>query len=155
MVNAQAAYFEKTYRSYFGQDSEPLGGINTDALERIDKDMERSLKDMDNSGEPAPKTDYEQAQTSLPDQDSVQETSGEDGYMELNEINKVLNDIEKGVFDETSQDVSSQKTDKTADIYGDFSWLYETSEKQDGPAPVFKDPKEEEELKSLIDDIID
>ncbi len=47
MVNAQAAYFEQTYQSYFEKDAAPLGGINTDALDKIDRNIAQSLKEIE------------------------------------------------------------------------------------------------------------
>lgn len=180
MINAQAAYFEKTYRSYFGQEADPLGGINTDALERIDKDMAKSLNEMDISfsGSETPDDNINTKKTNdtefapevseikdvpyatEPESESESERQAdykapkldEDGFMELNEINKALSEIENGNFlDESELDEGTKQGD--SQTYGDFSWLYDTESKPD--SAVIKDPKEEEELKSLIDEILE
>lgn len=141
MVNTQAAYFEKTYRSYFGQDFAPLGGINMDALEKIDKDIARSLEDMTVS--------EEGAESEPQSANDVNGADDKDGYMELFEINKKLSDIENVDFTPESENEPEAKP------YGDYSWIYES----DGPPPdeetAILEPKDKEELKSLIEEIIE
>ncbi len=141
MVNTQAAYFEKTYRSYFGQEFAPLGGINIDALEKIDKDITRSLEDM---------TVHEKGAESEPQgANDVSAADEKDGYMELFEINKKLSDIENVDYTPESE------SEPEAKPYGDYSWIYES----DGPPPdeevAILEPKDKDELKSLIEEIIE
>ena len=141
MINTQAAYFEKTYRSYFGQEMAPLGGINTDALEKIDKDIARSLEEMGVPEEPAA---VEEQRADAEDGDAEKSD-----YMELFEINKKLSDIENVDY------APEAESEPEAKPYGDYSWIYES----DG-APADKDvsilePKDKEELKSLIEEIIE
>jgi cell division initiation protein len=162
MVNAQAAYFEKTYKSYFGQDFMPLGGINTDALEKIDKEIARSLEEMGVSEKadekPAPEEPDDDGDVSTEnentEEDETDKTDDKSGYMELFEINKMLSNIEDG--DEPMQ--SSEDNDGVITAqqkYSDYSWLYESDGKTDDNDVAFKDPKGKEELKSLIDEIIE
>lgn len=173
MVNAQAAYFEKTYRSYFGQDTAPLGGINTDALEKIDRDIAQTLQEInalpDASG--AAGDVYAEGPVEGPEPPVAQpegappaaqrEGMSEDGYMELYEINKALSELENSAFGDGEAAASGQGRTPGAgmsainDVYGDFSWLYETGEKPEEPGTGLKDPKEQEELKSLIDEILE
>ncbi len=141
MINTQAAYFEKTYRSYFGQDFAPLGGINTDALEKIDKDIARSLEEMGVSEEAA----------ATPPQGAEDPGAGEEkaDYMELFEINKKLSDIE-------NEDYSSEaKSEPEAKPYGDYSWLYESDGSPAEKDVAILEPKDKDELKSLIEEIIE
>ena len=91
------------------------------------------------------------------------------GLMELHEINKVLNDLEKGddilqdsYEDESAEQDNTEDKAKNAGLggykpkYDDYSWLYENDDKTDGNFELsIKDPKEKDELKSLIDEIID
>ena len=140
MINTQAAYFEKTYRSYFGQDFAPLGGINIDALEKIDKDIARSLENMGVSDNSA---DSEQ---------STDDVSAEDdkaGYMELFEINKKLSDIDTPDFS------SEPEKEPEAKPYGDYSWIYESDGTPSDEDVSILEPKDKEELKSLIEEIIE
>ena len=140
MINSQAAYFEKTYRSYFGQDVATLGGINTDALEKIDKDIARSLEEMgvpeknDTSSQPKPEdtNDAEKAD-----------------YMELFEINKKLSDIEDADYKPEGEAAEPNKS------YGDYSWLYKSDEPKKDEDAAILEPKDKEELKSLIEEIIE
>ena len=178
MVNEQAAYFEKTYRSYFGQDFAPLGGINTDALEKLDKDLAESLKDMGvdtdesrNVLESYNETPITQAAGEEPEApvlgiepdapagqpgEPVRLSPGEDGYMELYEINKALDEIEKGMASQEGTPADKQSAEGGPDnTYGEYSWLYDAEDQPDATGPVFKDQKEEEEFKSLIDEIIE
>jgi cell division initiation protein len=181
MVNAQAAHFEKTFRSYFGQEETPFGGgINTEALSRIDKDIAQSLKDMPEEAELVSTPVSETAQKeSMPNEaapvaDIPKEiTSGDsDGFMALFEINKMLGELESGEISPVAE------TDKPAELpaeapadesksapksisgeykpkYDDYSWIYENEEKADDFSVSFKNPKEKDDLKSLIDEIID
>jgi cell division initiation protein len=150
MINTQAAYFEKTYRSYFGQDFAPLGGINTDALEKIDKDITRSLEEMGV---------YEKSTVSQ-EQDAAPNTTGTEtndlsdgdeksGYMELFEINKKLSDIENVDYSPDSEDKSEPGT------YGDYSWIYDSDGKSSDQDVAIMEQKDKDELKSLIEEIIE
>jgi len=147
MINTQAAYFEKTYKSYFGQEVSPLGGINTDALEKIDKDISRSLEDMGLS----PKIDEEPQQT-MPGKKTAQNADeNRAGYMELFEINKRLSDMENDGYPSAGYPEEQPKAKK----YGDYSWLYENDEKDGEQDVTISDPKEKEELRSLIEEVIE
>ena len=179
MVNTQAAHFEKTYRSYFGQEDTPFsGGINTEALDRIDRDIARSLKDMPGLNMPEKEhpmpeapvlTESDgpaQALPSVPTEDA--EAAGEAGFMELFEINKMLGELESGDF--PAAPVEAGKQDEVPEAepkavpksmgeykpkYDDYSWIYENEDKPDDASVSFKDPQEKEDLKTLIDEIID
>ncbi len=98
---------------------------------------------------------------------------GSGKLMELTEINKVLSEIENSGEDILQDDYGTteiknaptrkEKRPTYNSIYDDYSWLYGNEEKDEQedagpgvePGVVFKDPKEKEELESLIDDIID
>lgn len=162
MVNAQAAYFEKTYRSYFGQDFTPLGGINTDALEKIDKEIARSLEEMgiseDQDDQTVPEDTQDDGEASSDDDsaivDEAEKNDDKSGYMELFEINKMLNNIEEsnepaGDSADSDDVITAQQT------YSDYSWLYESDGKMNENDAAFKEPEDKEELKSLIDEIIE
>lgn len=150
MINSQAAYFEKTYKSYFGQDVMPLGGMNTDALDKIDKDIARSLEEMGEDSVP-PKDDNEPTE---PDhQDDIGHNEGKSEYMELFEINKKLSDFENEDYPPESSDSNNEL--RNTKQYSDYSWLYESDEKSGDIDVTLKDPKDKEELKSLIDEIIE
>lgn len=161
MVNAQAAYFEKTYRSYFGQDFMPLGGINTDALEKIDKEISRSLEEMGVSEETedqtVPEDPLDNGEASSDDDSTpaveAEQSDDKSGYMELFEINKMLSDIEEGSEPESAADSDDVITAQQK--YSDYSWLYEGDGKMSENDVAFKDPKDKAELKSLIDEIIE
>jgi len=184
MVNAQAAHFEKTFRSYFGQEETPFGGINTEALSRIDKDLAESLMDLPQEPEPEPEAETppadsapEEAPPSESDKPSEAAAAGSDGFMELFEINKMLGELESGTFSpavaadkpvesaaklpggdqpeepvDAAQPLSGNLGSKPK--YDDYSWIYENEEANDFSV-AFKDPKEKDNLKSLIDEIID
>lgn len=149
MINTQAAYFEKTYRSYFGQGDMPLGGINVDALEKIDKDMTRSLEEMDIE---KPESKEDDGVNIGHQADDANNGDGKSGYMELFEINKKLNDIENEDFSRYSGDNDEASKPKQ---YSDYSWIYDSEGKPDEPDVTILDPKDKEELKSLIDEIIE
>ena len=162
MVNAQAAYFEKTYRSYFGQDFMPLGGINTDALEKIDKEIARSLEEMgiseDQDDQTVPEDTQDDGEASSDDDsanvDEAEKNDDKSGYMELFEINKMLSNIEEsnepaGDSADSDDVITAQQT------YSDYSWLYENDGKMNENDAAFKEPDDKEELKSLIDEIIE
>ena len=181
MVNAQAAHFEKTFRSYFGQAETPFGGINTEALSRIDKDLAETMKDLpqepEPDTEPAP-SDSAPEEAPAAESDTPREAAAADadGFMELFEINKMLGELETGTFSpaadadkpveseaklpgdlpeepvDAAQPLSGSLGDKPK--YDDYAWIYE-SEKTDDFSVAFKDPKEKDNLKSLIDEIID
>jgi len=159
MVNSQAAYFEKTYKSYFGQDFMPLGGINTDALEKIDKEIAQSLEEMGVSEQTEKETTQKESDDdeTMPGGDSAEgtpKTEEKPGYMELFEINKMLNDIEDG-SEPAKGSENSDEVIADEQKYGDYSWLYENEEKTDDYGVAFKDSKGKEELESLIDEIIE
>ncbi len=140
MINSQAAYFEKTYRSYFGQDVATLGGINTDALEKIDKDIARSLEEMGVS-----------EKTDVSDQPKPEDMSDAEkaDYMELFEINRKLSDIEDADYKPEGEAAEPNKS------YGDYSWLYKSDEPKKEEDVAILEPKDKEELKSLIEEIIE
>ncbi len=174
MINAQAAYFEKTYLSYFGQDSDPFGGINVEALERIDKDLAKSFGEMGAVIETETKGDVEPENTSdtefanepadigyiQPQSAPGGEADGEDkfsqpadvdtgGYMEFNEINKALTEIENADFSDEQKEETQQPPQSEAD----FSWIYDADKAPE--ASVADDSKKENELKTLIDEILE
>lgn len=192
MVNAQAAHFEKTFRSYFGQEEPPFGGgINTEALHRIDKDIAQSLKDMPGMNLPDEETFAPEAEpamvmpesVTLPSAASDEPSDGSkdsDGFMELYEINKMLGALESGDYSPAPPETEEfpgaaaepheerriqtpVEAPKSAPKsigeykpkYDDYSWIYENDEKTDDYSLSFKDPKEKEDLKTLIDEIID
>ena len=184
MVNAQAAHFEKTFRSYFGQEEAPFGGINTEALSRIDKDLSESLMDLPQESEPEPAAETapadsapEEGPAAESDKPSEAAAADADGFMELFEINKMLGELESGTFSpavaadkpvesaaklpggdqpeepvDAAQPLSGNLGSKPK--YDDYSWIYENEEANDFSV-AFKDPKEKDNLKSLIDEIID
>jgi cell division initiation protein len=101
-------------------------------------------------------------------EDNIQLGSGK--LMELTEINKALSEIENGGEDILQEEYETPVLKETEEkkekrpgaynsMYDDYSWLYGNEEKDEPgavePGVVFKDPKEKEELESLIDDIID
>lgn len=140
MINTQAAYFEKTYRSYFGQEVAPLGGISTDALDKIDKDIARSLEEMGVS---------ENNDKSRPPVTEDMSDAEKAGYMELFEINRKLSDIEDADYPPAGEAAEQTKS------YGDYSWLYKSDEPKKDEDVAILEPKDKEELKSLIEEIIE
>lgn len=185
MVNAQAAHFEKTFRSYFGQEDTPLGGINTEALSRINKDLSESLMDLPQESEPeaepaaetAPADSApEEAPPAESDMPSEAAAADSDGFMELFEINKMLGELESGTFSpavdadkpvdsaaKLPDDLPGEPVDADQPVsrslgskpkYDDYSWIYE-NEKANDFSVTFKNSKEKDDLKSLIDEIID
>ncbi len=201
MVNAQAAHFEKTFRTYFGQDDMPYGGgINTEALSRIDKDIAQSLKDLpglheaeDSVSAPAEEDVADIDPTEVTQEPSPEPPTGaaaadDAGFIELYEINKMLGEIEAGNYSviptdtdkpielpieppvqpsaELPEEKPIQATEPVSKAapksigeykpkYDDYSWIYENDERTDDYSLSFKDPKEKEDLKNLIDEIID
>jgi cell division initiation protein len=185
MVNAQAAHFEKTFRSYFGQDEQPFGGINTEALSRIDKDIAESLMDLPQEPEPEPAAETAQTNSAPEDAAPAEGTPSEaaagdsDELMSLFEINKMLGELESGTFSpavdadkptepaaklpdelpeepvDAAQSVSKSFGGEHKPKYDDYSWIYENEEKSDDFSVTFKSSKEKDDLKSLIDEIID
>jgi cell division initiation protein len=77
----------------------------------------------------------------------IEEKKDESDYIPLNEINKALSDIEN--YDGLEQPERNK--------FDDYSWLYGDDDKVDeGDSSVsLKDPKESENLKKLIDDVIE
>ena len=191
MVNAQAAHFEKTFRSYFGQEEPPFGGgINTEALSRIDKDITQSLRDMPGINPPDDTETASEAEPPfvipegfpLPSVNNEPPTEASDesaGLMELYEINKMLGVLESGDYragsaeKEQPVEAVTQPQERPVEMpaeapkaapksigdykpkYDDYSWIYENDDKSDDFSLSFKDPKEKEDLKTLIDEIID
>ena len=181
MVNAQAAHFERTFQSYFGQEEKTYGtGINTEALSRIDKDISQSLLDMPelqlpeaeppiSTPEPEPVADAtEPAGTDAPINREAEASEESVGFMELHEINKMLGELESRDYSVEPQvaEIPVEKPEEAPKSaskgigeykpkYDDYSWIYENDDKQDDFPVSFKDPKEKEDLKSLIDEIID
>lgn len=123
-----------------------------------------ALSEQRSSVEQEPEIDKKPEAEPLPD-------PKDGGLMELHEINKALSELEKGEDilpenkeqqspkEKLAQGDSQKKTDKSAykQKYDDYSWLYENDDKpeDDDFELSFKNPKEKEELKSLIDEIID
>ena len=191
MINEAASSFENTYQSYFGDGEISAGGINTEALERINKDLSSELKDIEPEYDPKPELEPEAMLETEPtaeieaepaadetehrepdvvsdaEEDVAAPQSGKKGLMELHEINKALSDIEKGddILQDSYEDLGPEEKDAakedSADAdaykpkYDDYSWLYETDAKQDNTEMNLKDPDNKDELKSLIDEIID
>lgn len=175
MINEQVRTFDNAYHKYFDQDEAPAGnGINADALQRIDQDVKTSLKGIvetspvENEGrrfrpekekEPAAedtKPDSTEPQQEISKNDQSSENEPKRGLMELHEINKALNDIEQE--DSIQETVAASKADEGdyKPKYDDYSWLYETDNKDDGDFELsFKDPQEKQQLKSLIDEVMD
>ncbi len=122
MVNAQASHFEKTFQSYFGKEEQQYGGINTEALHRIDKDMAQSMKDMpglemeedsDDLPEAAPVVDLPES-VSVPSfkHEEVPAQEGRSDFIELHEINRMLGALESGMFPSAApSDVPSSPID--------------------------------------------
>ena len=176
MINTTAAAFEKKYQSHFGNSL--VGGINTDALSKINKEISESLEDIETSVlEELPAGQEEEpaiAQPALAEDEVPAEaeahTPPEDdndkrGLMELHEINQVLNEIENG--DDILSDVGSDgapeqelstkppKASVYKPKYDDYSWLYESDGQPDAEGgSSIKESENSEELKSLIDEII-
>ncbi len=173
MINKEAASFEKIYRGYFGDmDS----GISLKALEKIDEDIAKSLTGMSSEEEPSKleKPEPEKPEPEKPEPEKtkpkkakavVSEDNEPDSLLEFTEINKALSEIENGGED-VLQDSYEEVPKETAGAkdkpkpagfepkYDDYSWLY-GSDDSDDAGVSFKDPKEKEELESLIDDIIE
>lgn len=151
MINKEASSFESIYQSYFG---DVEGGISVKALEKLDEDISESLRGIEEQEEPEAKYSEELA---------APESENPEKLMELTEINKALSEIENGGEDilqdsyEPSESLNAEEKPKTAGFkpkYDDYSWLYGSDDK-DEAGVSFKDPKEKEELESLIDDIIE
>lgn len=183
LVNSQAASFEKAYRSYFGE-SEPPSGINTEATKRISADVETGLKDIgaigsapgQNDAPPVSRTQDDEPENAYGLKDEPAEaveiaeasadmTAGpaqaagasaeelqqpEKGMMSLQEINKALKELEEQ--DGSILDDGGEEDPDSKPRYDDYSWLYDSDSTQPGKDIVGKD---DEELKSLIDEVID
>lgn len=176
MINEQVRAFDKAYYTYFGQDEAPVGnGINADALQRIDKDVKTSLEGIEEpSADDIEEKRFKPAKVEQPTSaniDTDQQKPNEEkqnendvsaeketrrGLMELHEINKALSDIEQ---DDDIQETAADNKMAEGDYkpkYDDYSWLYETDNKDDGDFELsFKDPHEKQQLKSLIDEVMD
>lgn len=172
MINSQAASFDRAYRSYFGE-PEAAGGMAADAAKRIGADMEDSLKSIGVIEKPivqkAPEAPEAFVEPEMPEAEAIfapdvqpeiaaeaellPETedappSGE-GYLSLQEINKALSELEEqdgGMLDDESAEPSNKPR------YDDYAWLYDSD-------PDAKEPeitgKDDPELKSLIDEVIE
>lgn len=77
MINAQAASFDRAYHEYFGDlDTYSSGGINSEALERIDHDMAESIEGIVAKPEqPAPKLEKKELD---PPRFTIDETDEDD-----------------------------------------------------------------------------
>ena len=168
MINSQAASFDRAYRSYFGEPEVP-GGINTEATKRIGNDMENSLKDMGviggSQGNKTPEELPDIEPDSLPEPDSVElpeipipeipdtppgelPQPGKD-MMSLQEINQALSELE----DQDGSILGDDEADSSdKPRYDDYSWLYDSDGQGKEPAVAGKD---DEALKSLIDEVIE
>jgi len=96
---------------------------------------------------------------------------GKGALLELHEINQALSDFEKGedmlpAVEEAAPVQAAQKDEvdegeaaqgEFKPKYDDYSWLYDNDNKNDTSEfeLSFKDPKEKQQLKSLIDEVID
>lgn len=139
-------------------------------------DEERPAPKYTEEERPAPKNTKEErpiSETPFPEEiinaNDYDFEVGSGKMMELTEINKVLSEIENSGEDILQENYDTQEIKdaiKKKDnrptynsIYDDYSWLYGNEEKEEPetnePGVVFKDPKDKEELESLIDDIID
>ena len=125
--------------------------------------------------EPEPETAEEASGLEIseeaPRDEEPEQAPEKKGLMELQEINQALRDIEKNndVLDYADENKRPKPEDqgKPQSVskklggykpkYDDYSWLYESEDKPgaDDFELTVKDPKEKEELKSLIDEIID
>lgn len=160
MINNEAASFEKIFKSYFG---EIEGGLNTRALEKIDEDVTESLKGI---AEPEVIEEFKAPVEEYPlDLFKENDDIKPEKIMELTEINKALDEIENSGGDilqetyaepERGTEIKKDKRQSGAfkPKYDDYSWLYGNDDRDD-PSVSFKNPKEKEELESLIDDIIE
>jgi cell division initiation protein len=157
MINNEAASFQKIYQSYFGDDA----GINARALEKIDEDISASIRAIAGEEEPVSEEQSEEPAETLKGDKAVEPEK----LMEFSEINKALSEIENSGDDilpenykDAPQDVKKLKDKlKTSGFkpkYDDYSWLYGNEDKDD-PGVSFKDPREKQELESLIDDVIE
>ncbi len=163
MINSQAASFDRAYRSYFGE-PETAGGIAVDATKRIGADVEDGLKSIGVISEPSaqkPAETLEQPEASGAEAMPVPEVQPEfvagveeapkaaEGFMSLQDINKALSELEEEdgvVLDENTAESDDRPR------YDDYSWLYNGDTETKGPEISGKD---DEELKSLIDEVIE
>lgn len=168
MINSQAASFDRAYRSYFGEPETP-GGINTEATRRIGSDVENGLKDIGviggSSDKKAPDEVPDVKPDPFPEPDPVElpeippaefpdtppgelPPPGKD-LMSLQEINQALSELEE-------QDGSILGDDEVDSAYkpryDDYSWLYNSDAEGKDPEIAGKD---DETLKSLIDEVIE
>ena len=102
--------------------------------------------------------------------DKPKEDDPKTGLMELHEINKALSELENEEDILSEDDGSTDGNDLPKDSeknedakvqfsdykqkYNDYSWLYENDGQQDMESSL-KEPADKDELKSLIDEIID
>ena len=166
MINSQAASFDRAYRSFFG-DSETPGGINTEATKRIGSDVENGLKDIgvigpdrnmpadvpDTKSDPLPGPGpVELPEIPIPEFPDAPPGElpppGKD-LMSLQEINQALSELEEQDGNILGED-EANSADKPH--YDDYSWLYNND--ADGQEPQIAG-KDDETLKSLIDEVID
>ena len=98
-----------------------------------------------------------------PDNSSETGSAQKTGLMELHEINKALSELENG--EDILPDDGEKEAEKGSNTeapqfsdykqkYNDYSWLYESDGQPEAESSI-KDPENKDELKSLIDEIID
>ncbi len=167
MINSQAASFDKAYRSYFGEPEAP-GGISAEATRRIGTDVEDGLKsigvieeaqetepaDDPQGGKPVGARETDMLEMSETPSDETPKVSSEmpeseKGFMALNEINKALSELE-----EQDGDILGDDEADTAykPRYDDYSWLYDGDDTKNA---ADNSRKGDDELKTLIDEVID
>ena len=120
---------------------EPKAGAEPDEM-RAEPEPEEPEKE-----EPADEIVKDEPAVPLEPVKETGEQNEKPGSMPLNEINKALTDIEES--DAADESVKAK--------YDDYSWLYgdDDSSKDENSGLSIKDKKKSEELKNLIDDVID
>jgi vacuolar-type H+-ATPase subunit H len=179
LVNTTAAAFAGKYQASFG--SAPAGGINAAALSKIDQEIARSLRDIETPEETGNTAEADKVRDDVSNDAAVQTAAGADeapedagniahsadndaglqkGLMELHEINRALSELEEQ--DDVLQDAQDADAPKGRpefsdykQKYNDYSWLYDSDGQAADEQKSVKEPEDKDQLKSLIDEIID
>jgi|GEM_PF-998301 len=113
MVNIQATSFEKTYQSYFGDmDAYSSGGINFDALERIDNDISKDIEEIVSSDtvDDAPeKADQLAVEWNIPDNDENQALEAQEPLAPMEQMEELV-PLEKAEVEPTLSEKAEEES---------------------------------------------
>lgn len=185
LVNTTAAAFAGKYQASFGStpsggiNAAALSKIDQEIAQSL-RDIEASPKealdtgktDSDDSGDAgntskavreseADGTRYKAAEGG-PDiahaagRETAENEESKKGLMELHEINRALSELEEqGDILQSKAQKGQPDFSDYKQKYNDYSWLYDGEEKPEDEPQSVKEPEDKDQLKSLIDEIID